>query len=231
MTISMIELENKTPIGTRIKIGKLQRKLDKLIRTHRMKMQMRLSKKKNIRSLYKYVNLKLRENKPIGQLMVNGAAITKDVDKCNALAQHFKKIYNPRMDHARIPFGSRTESSLNYIDISPYKVHKCLSKLPLRPGTSPDSIPYYFLRKTADYLYAPLTRLFNNIQLQGTIPNIWKIGFVKPIFKKGSPDKVDNYRPICLTCCVSKVMERIICKEVKKYLTSNELLSPHQHGF
>ncbi len=52
---------------------------------------------------------------------------------------------------------------------------------------------------------------------------------VVPIFKKGSKNDVENYRPISLTCLVMKVFERIV-KEKLLSLTS-DLLDSRQHGF
>lgn len=214
-----------------IKLAKLRRRLDKLILLYRLKIEKKLSSKKNLSMLYRYANKKLTENKTIGQLLVNDGIITEEADKCDAFAKHFQSIYGNRCEEPNYTLESRTSSILNYIDISPLSVIQCLKRLPLKGGTSPDSIPYYFLKKTAEFICVPLTRFFNNVQLQGRIPKLWRIGFVKPIFKKGSPNKVDNYRPISLTCCLSKVMERILCCEIKKFLTSNHLLSPNQHGF
>ena len=50
-----------------------------------------------------------------------------------------------------------------------------------------------------------------------------------PVFKKGGKNKVENYRPISLTCLVMKAFERIIKEELLIH-TSN-YLDPRQHGF
>ena len=187
---------------------KLSRRLDRLIRAYRLKLENSLADKKNIRQLYRYTNRNLKENKTVGQIVTDKESINDDRKKCEIFAEHFRTIYKEKVDSSQHSFAQRTNEKLDFIDISPNAVQKCLSKLPLKISTSPDSIPYYFLRKTADVIYVPITRLFNSIMLQGKIPNIWKTSLVKPIFKKGSPNKVDNYRPICLTCCLKDHMQR-----------------------
>ena len=43
-----------------------------------------------------------------------------------------------------------------------------------------------------------------------SLPDIWRVAVVSPIFKKGLSFDVRNYRPISLTCIVCKVMESIV---------------------
>ena len=42
---------------------------------------------------------------------------------------------------------------------------------------------------------------------------------------------MENYRPISLTCVISKVMERIICNKILSHLNTNNILHHAQHGF
>ena len=49
--------------------------------------------------------------------------------------------------------------------------------------------------------------------------------------QKGNKTKVNNYRPVCLTSVVIKILESIIRDNLSNYLSDNNLLSPNQHGF
>lgn len=60
---------------------------------------------------------------------------------------------------------------------------------------------------------------------------LWRTGIVRLIFKKGCKNNVSNYRPICLTSSVSKVMERIVCQGTSSYLTEKSFIHNNQHGF
>ena len=51
-----------------------------------------------------------------------------------------------------------------------------------------------------------------------------KLTDITPIYKKKDPTLVDNYRPVSLLPCVSKVFERIIQKMFSRFL--DEFLSP-----
>jgi hypothetical protein len=57
----------------------------------------------------------------------------------------------------------------------------------------------------------------------------WRVANVVPVYKKGSKDNIENYRPISLTSLTMKTFERIL-KEELLARTSN-LLDGRQHGF
>ena len=49
--------------------------------------------------------------------------------------------------------------------------------------------------------------------------------------KKGAKCDPANYRPVSLTCIISKLLEHIICSQIRSHLDEHEILSPFQHGF
>ena len=42
---------------------------------------------------------------------------------------------------------------------------------------------------------------------------------------------MSNFRPVALTSAICKVFEKIICAAILSFLSSNNLISPQQHGF
>ena len=63
------------------------------------------------------------------------------------------------------------------------------------------------------------------------LPNDWKDADVLTLFKKGDPCLPTNYRPISLTCTLSKTMERIIRDNVVMHTQECNILSPSQYRF
>ena len=52
-----------------------------------------------------------------------------------------------------------------------------------------------------------------------------------PIFKKGHRYDPANYRPISLTCVVSKIMEHVVCSNIMNFASRHNILYKLQHGF
>ena len=77
-----------------------------------------------------------------------------------------------------------------------------------------------------------LLEIYNSIWTTGNIPKSWKEATVIPIPK---PDKdhtdPSNYRPIALTSCVCKTMERMINDRLTWFLESNNIITNFQSGF
>ena len=51
------------------------------------------------------------------------------------------------------------------------------------------------------------------------------------MYKKGDRSDINNYRPVSILPCVSKILERIVFKNVFNYFLDNKLITPHQSGF
>ncbi|XP_062557990.1 uncharacterized protein LOC134222860 [Armigeres subalbatus] len=67
---------------------------------------------------------------------------------------------------------------------------------------------------------------------EGTLPTQWKSSFVMPISEgRGSPNDVDNYRPIALTSVVSKIMESMANRRIIELLEKGGHLDNRQHAF
>ena len=64
-----------------------------------------------------------------------------------------------------------------------------------------------------------------------SFPYCGKIAMVTPIFESGGSALFDNYRPISVLNSISKIVEKIACKQLTTFLESQNLLFKHQYGF
>ena len=77
-----------------------------------------------------------------------------------------------------------------------------------------------------------LLDIFNNIWETGEFPESWELATIIPFPKPGKDHaEPTNYRPIALTSCIYKTLERMINTRLVWYLELNNLLSPVQSGF
>ncbi|GFO05140.1 Pol-like protein [Plakobranchus ocellatus] len=99
-------------------------------------------------------------------------------------------------------------------------------------AAGPDGVYYQFLRHLPESCLHILLKLFNNIWTTGDIPPSWKEASVVPIPKPGKdPSDPSNYRPIALTNCLCKTLERMVNDRLVQVLESRDLLSKVQCGF
>ena len=94
-----------------------------------------------------------------------------------------------------------------------------------------DGIPPKLLMETVKQISIPHARVFNLTSKEGVVPVKWEEANIIPLFKKGSRNKSENYRPVSLTSVICKVLERLIKVHMVDFLVRHKLLNPTQHGF
>ena len=76
------------------------------------------------------------------------------------------------------------------------------------PGV--DGILPKLLLEIVEQISIPLATVFNLSLEQGIVPLEWKEANIIPLFKKGSRNKSENYKPVSLTSVICKLLERLI---------------------
>ena len=94
-----------------------------------------------------------------------------------------------------------------------------------------DDIPGKIIKQVIEYIKLPLTHLFNSSLTTGVFPNKLKIAQVTPIYKSGNKQLFSNYRPISVLPVISKLLEKIVHDRLQNYVSSNNIISPNQHGY
>ena len=76
-------------------------------------------------------------------------------------------------------------------------------------ATGPDEIHYQMLKHLPENSLSTLLYIFNTIWTTGVFPEGWRLATVIPIPKPGKDHaEPTNYRPIALTSCLCKTLER-----------------------
>ena len=80
-------------------------------------------------------------------------------------------------------------------------------------ATGPDEFHYQMLKHLPDNSLETLLNIFIYISTTGKFPEDWTYATIIPIPKPGKdPAEPNNYRPIALTSCLCKTLERMINK-------------------
>ena len=154
-----------------------------------------------------------------------------DKDKADILQHQFTSVFPHETDCNLPDFESRTDRSINTIDITESTVRNKILHLDVNKSYGPDEISPKLLHELADEVSAPLTLVFNKSLKEGHVPSDWKVAHISPIFKKGSRNLASNYRPVSLTSIACKIMESFIKEKIVTHFEESDLFSKHQYGF
>ena len=112
------------------------------------------------------------------------------------------------------------------------ELQKALKRLKPRKSPGPDNITNEMLQNLGNTALIKLLQVFNLSWETGTVPQTWREAIMIPILKKGKDKKkAASYRPISLTSCVVKTLERIINLRLLHHLETEQLIVPEQAGF
>ena len=119
------------------------------------------------------------------------------------------------------------ETSFFLSPISPEDAKALISTLKVHKAIRPDSIPTIIKK----LLLKPLTNLINLSFSTGLFPKILKQAKIIPIFKKGDQQDCNNYRPILLLSNISKIIEKLVHRQLYGFLEFNKFLYTNRFGF
>ena len=130
-----------------------------------------------------------------------------------------------------MPLSGIDKPISNDVDFSRAVVYKALKNFKRIFSSGPDDIPFIFWAKLAAALALPISIVFSASNHFAILPDEWKSARIMPLFKKGDPSIVGNYRPISLTSTLCKVMETIIKDNLLSHAIANNIINHNQHGF
>ena len=98
--------------------------------------------------------------------------------------------------------------------------------------SGPDRIHNNILTHLPEETITLLLEIFNTIWEEKYFPDTWRQATIIPIPKPGKDHtNPSNYRPIALTSCLCKLMEKLVNNRLMWYLESNKKLSKLQSGY
>ena len=138
--------------------------------------------------------------------------------------------FKQKAEKLKFNFKSNNTESYNL----PFTIEELKEAIQTSHNTAigPDEIHYEFLKHLPKKSLNYLLTIFNDIWMNGTFPESWKIATIIPIPKPGKDNTNPfHYRPIALTSCRCKTMEHIVNRRLVWYLESNILITNTQCGF
>ena len=110
--------------------------------------------------------------------------------------------------------------------ISADEIMEAIKQLKYHKAAGVDRVVNEYIKSTATLLMPVYVKLFNTIFDNGVLPDEWHTGIIIPIFKnKGSRLHPENYRPITLLCCCSKLVTTLLNNRLTLFTEEHNTIS------
>ena len=152
---------------------------------------------------------------------------------CNKLSQLFGSIslYIPKLGHQNLWNFDLLWDSI-YLD--PPRITEILNQITSvkNKAVAHMNILPFFL-KAARHVIAPYLSWFLNFAFtKGIFPGNCKIARITPIYKSGAKEEMNNYRPISILTCFSKIKEKILFVRFGNFFKKHNVIYYENHdGF
>ena len=169
------------------------------------------------------------------QKITNRRVISNEFNKYfNSIASKLNdSLINQRLSDSHILsfeqyIGPKNDNSIFLEDCSEVEILKIISEL---DNNKASDLPIRVIKKAAHLIAPVLAQYFNLFMMEGVFPEILKIGRITPIFKKGNPEELGNYRPVSTLPIFGKIFEKIIYARIYNFALSQNIIDPNQFGF
>ena len=115
--------------------------------------------------------------------------------------------------------------------ITEYEIITEIDKLSTNKSAGYDEVSAKIVKVIKQDISKPLAHIFNLTFQYGIIPDSLKIALVTPVFKANEKYLFENYRPISVLTCFSKLLEKLMYTRLISHIEKQQILSKHQYGF
>jgi len=194
--------------------------------------------RKNPKKFWNYINSRGKSKSQVADLTChdqagNEAKADTDEKKAEVLADFFSSVFSvePLGEFEKLQERSLETPMVEPVKFSYLDICSRLGKLNVNKSSGPDGLHPRLLYETRNEIAYPLKLIFDCSFKTKRLPLEWRSANISAIFKKGKKSEVGNYRPVSLTCIVSKVMESIVRDSIMEHFVKNNLFTCKQFGF
>lgn len=192
--------------------------------------------------LIKSLNAAPASSNPNEAMVVNGHTIQGNFAKAESFARHFTAINRQSLNADEKDRKRATRKKLSNARNEPdedcekpfsmSELEQAISQMKKKSAPGPDEITPRFLKALGPLAKEFLLQCFNSSWEEGSLPQEWRNATIIPLLKNGKPaSSLDSYRPVSLTSCLAKTMERMVGNRLYHLVEERHLLNDDQAGF
>ena len=167
--------------------------------------------------------------------ITNRRVISNEFNKYfNSIASKLNEsLSDSPISNSRLPsfldfLAPANDKTMYLEDCSPDEIMSIISDL---DNNKASDIPIRIVKKVSHIIAPTLSMYYNILMKDGIFPGVLKIGKITPIYKKGNPEDIGNYRPVSTLPIFGKLLEKVIYSRVYSFAQSQGIINPNQFGF
>jgi potassium voltage-gated channel Eag-related subfamily H protein 8 len=180
-------------------------------------------------------------NSPNEAMHHNGRTITSNRKKADLFVSHYARVSshtfskeerdeNREVKKLLRSASSAPDESCNNFTMGELK--KAIAKMKTKGAEGPDGIPPTFLKALGPFALTELLGIFNASFDTSVVPQSWRDAIMLPLLKADKPaSEIASFRPISLTSCMCKLMERMLNERLYHIAESKGIFNNQQAGF
>lgn len=185
-----------------------------------------------------------RKHLEINKIVVDNEEVSDPSKIADALNEYFTSIaatllatrpqkhgHTPNDHDPEVQTSQPATKLFHFPVLSETEVYNSLRTLDASKATGSDNIPAKALKIAAPAISQVVTHLFNASFQQGRYPASWKTAKVTPLFKGGEQTERDNFRPISVLPCLSKIQESFANSKLQEFARETGLIEQHQYAY
>ena len=169
-----------------------------------------------------------------------GRVITTNKGKADLFAKHYASVSNLNFNkderheirESKKRIGKLLEDGEQCQPFTDQELLCALKSMRRKGAPGLDDVPPAFLMELGPKGRELLLALFNESFSSAQLPQDWRLAMIIPLLKAGKPaSELESFRPISLTSCIVKLLERLINNRLYFLAESKGWISDSQAGF
>lgn len=191
-----------------------------------------------------FINNNLKKPSILWKNLKNTATLTERHLDCipdhindpNQISDHFLKLPPAKNIDLKLVIDNMTDNNHDTsttFDLKPTtetEVLKVINNISTK-SLGYDGLSIEMIKMTLPTTLPIITKIINKSFETHTFPGLWKKALVRPIPKKDKVEDLKDLRPVSILPVLSKVLERVVMKQILEYLDSCNIIPKFQSGF
>ena len=197
------------------------------------------SDERGLWKLIKSLNGTPNLNSPSEAMTIKGKKVISPVKKAEAFASHYAKVSRLKFSRPeksvarklkRLLRAKPSDTTIPLFTLEELK--SAITKMRRKGAPGPDNIPPAFLKELGPIALNELLEICNISLRTAECPQGWRDAIIIPLLKAAKPPSdLASYRPVSLTSCVAKVVERMFAERLYHLAETNGWFASIQAGF